>query len=155
AVEIPRHRPRASREGRTALTSLMAVAPQPRKDGALGTTLVVALTLVLSWQLVHWTWLLLVPEESRASSAATGPGVGLAAIAKLFGVPLAPAGEALVLKGVVAPTPGVAASAIFGSRSGRDVSVYIGGELSPGLKLSEVAPDHVVMLRNGVEERVD
>jgi general secretion pathway protein C len=133
----------------------MAAAPQPRKPGAIGTTLVAVLTVVLAWQLVHWTWVLAVPEEARAPSMAAGSGVDLPAIARLFGVAGAQAGDALVLKGVVAPTPGVAASAIFGSRSGRDISVYIGGELAPGLKLSEVAPDHVVMSRNGVDERVD
>ena len=133
----------------------MAAAPQPRNSGAIGTALVAVLTLVLAWQLVHWTWALVVPEESRAPSMAAGSGVDLPAIARLFGSPGAPATDALVLKGVVAPTPGVAASAIFGSRTGRDVSVYIGGELSPGLKLTQVAPDHVVMSRNGVDERVD
>ena len=133
----------------------MAAVSQPRKSGALGTTLVVVLTLVLAWQLVQWTWALLVPVESRAPSTAAGSGVDLPAIARLFGAPGAPATDSIVLKGVVAPTPGVAASAIFGSRSGRDISVYIGGELTPGLKLTEVAPDHVVMSRNGVDERVD
>jgi general secretion pathway protein C len=61
----------------------------------------------------------------------------------------------LRLKGVVAPTPGVAASAIFSTGSGRDIAVYVGREVQPGVKLAEVHPDHVLVSRGGAGERID
>jgi general secretion pathway protein C len=139
----------------------MAAAPLPAKDGLAGTLLVVALTLVLAWQLAHWTWVFLAPPASAPPrDAPASAAVDLAAIGKLFGAS-APSGAAattvdgLVLKGVVAPTPGVAASAIFAPPAGRDVSVFIGGEVRPGVTLVEVDPDHVIVSRSGVRERVD
>ena len=60
-----------------------------------------------------------------------------------------------MLKGVVAPTPGVAASAIFAPRAGRDISVFIGDDVRPGVKLVEVDPDHVIVERAGTRERID
>jgi general secretion pathway protein C len=85
--------------------------------------------------------------------------VDLAAVARLFGA-IAPGAEGrtasgLKLKGVIAPTPGTEASAIFSTGAGRDVAVYIGGEIEPGLKLAEVHPDHVVVARAGVNGRID
>ena len=137
----------------------MATATAPvGKSGLAGTLLVAALVLVLAWQLAHWTWVLLAPEP-RASAPAARGDVDMAAIAGLFGA-AAPGGESantsgLRLKGVVAPTPGVAASAIFSTGSGKDISVYIEREVQPGVKLVEVDPDHVVVERAGVRSRID
>lgn len=140
----------------------MATAPIPEGDarsGVPGTLLVVALVLVLAWQLAYWTWVFVVPPATRASGAATAE-VDMAAVAKLFGA-APPSGTAaadpggLRLKGVIAPTPGVAASAIFSSGAGRDLAVYIDAEVRPGVKLVEVHPDHVVVLREGVRTRID
>jgi hypothetical protein len=126
----------------------------------LESLLLAALVLVLAWQLAYWTWQFAAPP---AVSDARGDGkdVDLAAIARLFGG-APPAGSAQVastsglrLKGVIAPTPGVAASAIFSAGSGKDFAVYVGRELQPGVKLKEVHPDHVIVSRNGVDERID
>jgi general secretion pathway protein C len=135
----------------------MATAPQPPKDGAIGTTLVVALTLVLAWQLAHWTWVFVAPPAASAPASAPPAAVDLAAIAKLFGAaaPAQGSPDGMELKGVVAPTPGVAASAIFAARAGKDVSVFIGDDVRPGVKLAEVHPDHVIVSRSGVRERID
>ena len=80
-------------------------------------------SLVLAWQLAYWTW---VSSRRRtvAAPARARADVDLAAIARLFGATppaLAPAAcaRALRLKGVVAPTPGVGASAIFSTGAGR------------------------------------
>jgi general secretion pathway protein C len=137
----------------------MATATAPVKDGIFGTTLVVALVLVLAWQLAYWTWAF-VAAASAPSAAASAPAeVDLAAIARLFGATAPSAAstsvEGLALKGVVAPTPGVAASAIFAPRAGKDLSVFIGGDVSPGVKLVEVHPDHVIVARAGARERID
>jgi general secretion pathway protein C len=135
----------------------MASAPAAPKEGWFGATIVVALVLVLAWQLAYWTWVFVAPPRVDAGAARPAAVVDLAQIARLFGA-AAPAGGPsgdLVLKGVVAPTPGVAASAIFAPRAGRDVSVFIGDEVRPGVKLVEVDPDHVIVERAGVRERID
>lgn len=130
-----------------------------RLQRALDAFVMVVLVLVLAWQLAYWTWVFLTPpatDESRESS----PAVDLAAIARLFGG-APPAGSTtastsgLRLKGVIAPTPGVAASAIFSTGTGKDLAVYVGREVQPGVKLTAVYPDHVTLSRNGVEERID
>jgi general secretion pathway protein C len=86
--------------------------------------------------------------------------VDLAAVARLFGAePPEVAGASfaggLKLKGVVAPTPGEAASAIFSTGSGRDIAVFVGRDIQPGVKLVEVLPDHVIVSRSGVRGRID
>ena len=139
---------------------MSATAPSG-KAGALGTALVVALVLVLAWQLAYWTWVFFTPPRTSSSAPPQTGAVDLAAIARLFGAsppagtPAAAAGGSLRLKGVIAPTPGVVASAIFSTGSGRDIGVPIHGEVQPGVKLAEVHPDHVVLSRAGVRERID
>ncbi len=135
----------------------LASSEKPTRD-LLGTIVTIALTLVLAYQLAHWTWVFVAPAPVAVVSEDEGP-VDLAAIAKLFGAagpssaPASP--SALKLKGVIAPTPGVAASAIFSSGSGKDIAVYLGREVQPGVKLVEVRPDHVIVSRAGVRERID
>jgi len=121
--------------------------------------LAIALVLVLAWQLAYWTWQFAAPPGASAAPASASD-VDMAAIARLFGgAPPASGNTAsragLRLKGVIAPTPGVAASAIFSTGSGKDVAVYVGREVQPGVKLSEVHPDHVLLSRDGASERVD
>jgi general secretion pathway protein C len=138
----------------------MSAAPAPRAapSGLAGTLLVVALVLLLGWQLAHWTWAFLAPPRVAAAPPPAA-SVDLAAVAALFGAaapgtPQAASGS-LRLKGVVAPTPGVAASAIFSTGSGRDIAVFLDREVQPGVKLVEVAPGHVILSRGGVRERLD
>jgi type II secretory pathway component PulC len=137
----------------------MATATPP--SSRFGTLIVAALVLVLAWQLAHWTWVFFAPAPAVADRG-DSPGADLAVAAKLFGGTVggaesspAASSSGLRLKGVVAPTPGTAASAIFGLGSGRDVSVYIDREIQPGVKLVEVLPDAVVISRGGVRERIE
>ena len=131
-------------------------AAQPASS-RFGSILVAALVLVLAYQLAYWTWVFVAPAPVAAPAPAQ-PAVDLAAVARLFGAD-APAagggGSGLKLKGVVAPTPGIEASAIFSKGSGRDISVYIDNEVEPGLKLVEVHPDHVIVSRAGARSRID
>src|SRR5262245_8538533 len=119
---------------------MAAVTSPGSKPNPLGTTLVVALVLVLAYQLAYWTWQVFSPS-SRSAPPSAQADVDMAAIARLFGAsaPGEPAATAsagsLRLKGVVAPTPGVQASAIFSTGAGKDLSVYIGNEVQPGTKL--------------------
>ena len=138
----------------------MAAAAPARKTGHPGTLVMVALVLLLAFQLAYWTWVFLAPPAT-GSAPARRDEVDLAAIARLFGA-APPAGATaatsvgnLRLKGVIAPTPGVTASAIFSTGSGRDIGVPIDGELQPGVKLVEVHPDHVMISRGGVRERIE
>jgi len=138
----------------------MAAAPAPAaaKPGLAANLIVAALTLVLAWQLAWWTWEFLAPAAPASSAQAPAAEVDPAAIARLFGAEATKSAsdvDGLVLKGVVAPTPGVAASAIFAPRAGKDISIFIGDDVRPGVKLVEVDPDHVIVSRAGVRERVD
>jgi len=45
----------------------MATASPPAKDGVFGTTLVVALVLVLAWQLAYWTWAFVAPPSASVA----------------------------------------------------------------------------------------
>ena len=139
------------------MVSLSSAPPAPRA-GLFGKLLVVALVLVLAYQLAYWTWVFVAPPRVAAAAPAQA-AVDLAAVARLFGAD-APAdaggtSASLKLKGVIAPTPGVEASAIFSKGAGRDIAVYIDGEVEPGLKLVEVHPDHVIVARAGARSRID
>ena len=132
---------------------------EKQKLGFVGGVAVVALTLVLAFQLAHWTWVFLAPQPV-ATTPDGDTGVDLAAIARLFGAapPAAAAGPSstgLKLKGVVAPDGGPIASAIFSTGGGKDIAVFVDREITPGVKLSEVKPDHVMISRGGVLERID
>lgn len=140
---------------------MAANPPSPEvRDAPLGTFLVIGLVLALAWELAYWTWVFVAPP-SIASAARNADEVDLAAIARLFGAsapaasPSSAPSSGLRLKGVIAPTPGVAASAIFSTGSGKDIAVFIDRELQPGVKLVEVNPDHVVVSRAGARERID
>jgi len=138
-----------------------ATPPTEEKTNAFGTLVVVALVLVAAWQAAYWTWVFVAPPPV-AASAAPQAGVDLAAVARLFGAApptgassTTPTSAQLRLKGVIAPTPGVEASAIFSTGAGKDVAVHIDREVEPGTKLVEVHPDHVVVARAGVRSRID
>jgi general secretion pathway protein C len=142
---------------------MAVLSPPPstsRAQRVVEALLAVALVLLLAWQLAYWTWQLAAPP-SRVAAAESQADVDLAAIGRLFGAaPPAASGATasrggLRLKGVIAPTPGVAASAIFSTGTGRDIAVFVGHEVQPGVKLSGVWPDHVVLTRDGVDERID
>ncbi len=138
----------------------MAVAaPVPPPRSRIASLVVAALVIVLAWQLAHWTWVFFAPAPAH-SAPAGGAGTDLAVAARLFGGTSAAGASSapsssLRLKGVVAPTPGTAASAIFGTGSGRDLAVFLDGEVQPGVKLVEVKPDHVFVSRGGIRERIE
>jgi general secretion pathway protein C len=129
------------------------------KPGIPGSLLVIALVLVLAWQGAYWTWVIVAPPPVAAPAESSQAPIDLAAVARVFGAsaPGEPARSAgsLKLKGVIAPTPGTVASAIFSTGAGRDIAVYIDGEIEPGVKLAEVHPDHVIVTRAGARGRID
>lgn len=141
---------------------MAATLPPPAPASRFGALLVMALVLLLAWQLAHWTWVFVAPRNAAVAPAPDST-VDLALAARLFGGSLSAGGapttaastSSLRLKGVVAPTPGTAASAIFNTGSGRDVSVYLDGDVQPGVKLVEVLPGAAVVSRGGVRERIE
>ncbi len=142
----------------------MAAAPNrvaAAANGAFGTIAIAAMVLVLAFQLAHWTWVFFAPAEVAAVPEGA-PAINLGAVAKLFGAdaPKNSSGavaslSGLRLKGVIAPDAGPAASAIFSTGAGRDLAVFVDGEVQPGVRLAEVRPDYVVVSRGGVRERID
>jgi len=132
--------------------------PPAAERNTFGTLVMVALVVVLAWQLAYWTWNFLAPPSASAPGPGRSDPVDLAVAARLFGGTAAsPSGSSsgLRLKGVVAPTPGVAASAIFSTGAARDISVFLGAEVRPGVTLVEVHPEYAVVSRAGVHERID
>lgn len=139
----------------------MAAASPPPPRSRPGTPILVILVLLLAWQVAYWFWRFAAPAP-RAAAGADAPAVDMAAIARLFGAAppagsqsTASASSGLRLKGVIAPTPGTAAAAIFSTGAARDVAVSIDNEVRPGVRLVEVHPDHVIVSRAGARERID
>jgi len=143
------------------MTPMAAISPDPDTRGSafFGTVVTVALTLVLAWQLAHWTWVFIAPAP-RPAPVDTSQPVDLPAVARLFGA-AAPAENPVVdslglkLKGVIAPDAGPIASAIFSTGAGRDIAVFVNRDITPGVRLVEVDPDHVIISRGGVRSRID
>jgi general secretion pathway protein C len=138
---------------------MATVNPPLAERNWLGTLVVAALVVVLAYQLAHWTWIFATPATVASAPPASANPVDLATAAKLFGGASSQGTSSgvsnLKLKGVVAPTPGVAASAIFSTGSGKDVSIFVDTDVQPGVKLKEVHADHVIVARAGIDERID
>jgi general secretion pathway protein C len=132
-------------------------APSRSRNSPLETLLLALLVILLAGQLAWWTWRFAAPPEVRARDAAAPSDVDLDRIARLFGArhESVASTSALRLKGVVAPTPGTTAAAIFAGPTGKDIAVLPGGEPAAGVKLAEVFPDHVIVTRAGARERID
>lgn len=145
---------------------LDALAMSLRRVPWLGAPLNLLLLLGLAALLAHWTWRFAAPVPPLpARSAETGidPAAQLASLhsAQLFGA--AQGGAAapeqataldLKLRGVFAALGGQRAMAIV-RVGGEDQAVGPGDEITPGVVLDSVAPDHVILLNGGVRERLE
>lgn len=132
------------------------------------TLLNLVLTALLCWQLAHWTWLFLAPSPARPAPAASGtPGLAqlLETIraAQLFGgasqaaptdATQATTALNLRLSGVFATTGRLPAVAIIKVESKGDLPFGNGDAILPGVTLEQVRPDHVVLNRGGVREKL-
>ena len=121
-----------------------------------------ALILLLLVQGGRLIWLFATPTP-QAAQARPLPEVDLGVLSRFDaffrngggGAEAAPSdGGGLTLFGVRADGAG-GGSAIIGLADGRQVSVGAGEELEPGLKLTSVAPDHVMLSRGGAPFRLD
>lgn len=127
----------------------------------------VALVAALAVSLAHWTWVAVSPRVAAATAfparsklQSQGPLVKR----HLFGVSSGGAatqakgaalGAGLALLGVFASGNPDAGRAIVGRQGARPAIVATGEAIADGLDLLEVHPDHVVVLRSGVPERID
>ncbi len=126
-----------------------------------------ALVILLCWQLAHWTWVFLAPAQTRPTASQSIADVGHASetvrSAHLFGLTKvdhnAEAGAAtalnLKLNGVFAATGKMPAVAIIKVETRADLPFMVGDTVLPGVSLQQVRPDHVILRRSGVTERLD
>ncbi len=115
--------------------------------------------LVLGTLLAKWSWVLL---KSPATVTAIAPSHDTSGNAgQLFGV-VSEANSAAAavlpnvkLVGVFAPDSGSDGFAVLSLDEQHQVGVVAGGTVAPGVKLLEVHPDHVVLDRSGVHQRIE
>ena len=117
-----------------------------------------AALVLLGMVLAYWTWTWLAPpSESRAQLAEQTSGRvedahGLFGYAKRNGNIAAPTGIAIKLIGVIAATGGRWGYAMVQLEAKGSLAVREGDDISPGIRLAEVASDHVILERGGIRE---
>jgi type II secretory pathway component PulC len=124
-----------------------------------------ALVAALAISLAYWTWVAVSPPTMAAPMSSTGSASDRPeqlANRDLFGVAAAgaaaaprSAGAGLTLLGVFSGKRPGEGRAILGRQGSRPAIVSAGESMADGIALREVHPDHVIILRNGVPERVD
>jgi type II secretory pathway component PulC len=124
-----------------------------------------ALVAALAVSLAYWTWVAITPASVGSPSSAAAPAADRAeqvAHRNLFGVassaPAAAArgaGGGLTVLGVFSGERSGEGRAIIARQGSRPVTVAAGESIADGLALQEVHPDYVIVLRNGVPERLE
>jgi hypothetical protein len=123
------------------------------------------LVAALGVGLAHVTLLTISPRTAGAPSAVAQvaqPQTGALAARHVFGAPSGGPTEkrvatasGLVLLGVFSsPEPGMR-RAIVGMQGSRPVQVAVGEPIADGVELHEVHADHVIVLRQGIPERLE
>jgi Type II secretion system protein C len=123
-----------------------------------------ALLALLAASLAYWTWAAITPRATAATDWPAQPSVQDRGLLKrdLFGAALeggtGTAGRAsagLTLLGVFSGAAPGKGRAILARQGAKPEVFAAGAPIADGLVLQEVYPDHVIVLRNGVAERVD
>lgn len=124
-----------------------------------------ALVAALAISLAYWTWVAISPAAVGAPSSANAPAADRpeqVANRNLFGVASAGPAQAprsasagLTVLGVFSGKRPGDGRVIIARQGSRPVTVAAGESIADGLTLQEVHPDHVIVLRNGVPERVE
>lgn len=129
---------------------------------ALVSVVTLASLVLLGFVLAYWTWTWLAPRaEPRLEIPADLAG-RVASANALFGTVqragklAAPTGIAIKLLGVMAAPPGKPGArpgyAVLQLDGKQSLAVREGEDISPGIRLAEVHPDHVILERNGTRE---
>jgi general secretion pathway protein C len=114
--------------------------------------------VLFGWVLAYWTWAWVAPRPEPRAQSAAAPGGGVGSAQGLFGNLqrdqniAAPTGIAIKLLGVVAATRGRRGYAVVQLEAREILAVREGEDIAPGIRLAEVHPDHVILVRNGVRE---
>ncbi len=122
---------------------------------ALATVATLALFAMVA---AYWTWEWLGPRPQPRAQPAAITGVNMAVAAGLFGdlardrSSAAPTGIAIRLLGIVAATSGRNGYAVMRTEPREIIAVREGEYLLPGIRLAEVATDHVVLERGRTRE---
>jgi type II secretory pathway component PulC len=123
------------------------------------------LVAALGVGLAHVTLLTMAPRTAGAPSAlaqSAQPQPGAAAARHMFGAARSDStakrvdtAKSLVLLGVFSSTEPGAGRAIVGMQGSRPVHVAVGEPIADGVELHEVHADHVIVLRQGIAERLE
>jgi len=106
----------------------------------------------------YWTWQWLAPRPEPHLQAQTETGGQVASALDMFGSvqkdggALAPTGIAIRLLGIVAAAKQQDGYAVVVLDGKQIVATREGEDIAPGIRIAEVATDHVVLDRNGVRE---
>lgn len=117
---------------------------------------------ILAAVCAQWFWVFFAPQEPalphRPEASLERP-LDAIARARPFGTgpaaqPAAPAPTTdLLLRGISSTRKG--GMAVIAIDKGRTVAVSAGDEILPGVRLEKVQPDHVLVSRNGVQQRLE
>jgi general secretion pathway protein C len=130
--------------------------PRLAQTAVVASTTLAALAL-LGLVLAYWTWAWLAPRaEPRAQVAESR--VKLDSAYRLFGSArqdssaAAPGAIAIKLLGVASASGGRRGYAVVQLDPKQILTVREGNNIAPGVRVAEIHPDHIVVLRNGVRE---
>jgi len=130
---------------------------------AWNVALELALVAALAISLAYWTWVAITPATAAAPTLSAGQVSDRPeqlASRDLFGIASAgvasgPRSVGLKVLGIFSGQQPGAGRAILARQGSRPTTVSAGESITDGVTLHEVHPDHVIVLRNGVPERVD
>lgn len=118
--------------------------------------------VLLGFVLAYWTWGWLAPRAEPRLEIAADPAGRVTSANGLFGTVqrggklAAPTGIAIKLHGVMAAPngkPGDKLGYAVVQLDGKQIlAVREGEDISPGIRLAEVHPDHLILERNGTRE---
>jgi general secretion pathway protein C len=139
---------------------MASIAPLPTVPKRLIDALTFALLVLLGWQLASWTWHFLAPSAVPAAAPAAIAASPEAA-RRLFGeappaaTSAAASNAGIRLKGVYAIDGRTLSAAVVNTGGKRDATIRVGEEILPGTRLAGVHPDHIIIARAGLSERID
>lgn len=120
--------------------------------------LTAAALALLALVTAYWTWVWFAPDPEPRAPSATLADFGSTSAKRLFGNldreqnGMASTGIAISLLGIVAASAGHSGYAVMRLEPKGILAVHEGDDISPGIRLAEVAIDHVILERNGTRE---
>lgn len=135
---------------------VMPLARSSFAQTAVVSLLTLAALALFGLVLAYWTWIWFAPRTEPPAEIAPAQTGNLASASLVFGRverhTAAPTGIAIKLLGVVAASGGRRGYAVLQLEAKQILAVHEGEDVTPGLRLAEVHPDHVILERGGVRE---